>query len=145
MLSYAISLRITWEPAIQEAVKANTAQFNADQEIDQRPVVEAAIFKDLQSKLAPWGITADSVSILDFGFSQQYNDSIEKKVVAQQQAQQAQYDLQTAQLKAQANQVQTAALTDAILEQQAISKWDGHMPQVVSGGTGNIFGINLQH
>ncbi len=45
------------QPYIQEAVKANTALYNADEEITNRPQVEAAIFKDLQYKLAPWGIT----------------------------------------------------------------------------------------
>ena len=128
------------QPAIQEAVKANTAQYNADEEITNRPQVESAIFKDLQDKLASWGIIADSFSVLDFGFSSQYNAAIESKVVASQQAQQAQYDLQTAQLKAQ-QQVQAATLTPEYLELQMIQKWDGKTPLYVGNGANNIFGL----
>ncbi len=127
-------------PAIQEAVKANTAKYNADQEIENRPIVEQAITDELRSKLAPWGIVVDAFSIQNFGFSSQFNDAIEKKQVAQQQAQQAQYDLQTANLRAQANQAQQASLTDAILEQQAIQKWNGIMPTTVTAGA-TLFNI----
>lgn len=132
------------QPALQEAVKANTAKFNADQEITNRSTVEADIQADLVRKLEPWGISVDSLSILDFGFSSQYSAAIENKQVEQQNVQTAQYKLQQANLTAQANQVQDAALSSQILEQQAIAKWDGHMPNAVSGGTGTIFGINIQ-
>ena len=45
------------------------------------------------------------------------------------------------QLRNQANQVQQAALTPEILEQQAISKWNGTLPQYV--GQGSVFNIPL--
>jgi regulator of protease activity HflC (stomatin/prohibitin superfamily) len=131
------------QPALQEAVKANTAKFNADEEITNRATVESNIQTDLTKKLQPWGINVDSLSILDFGFSPQYSAAIENKQVEQQNVAAAQYKLQQAQLNAQANQAQDSSLSQQILEQQAISKWDGRMPQVVSG-TNQIFGINLQ-
>lgn len=131
------------QPALQEAVKANTAKFNADQEIVNRATVEADIQADLVKKLQPWGISVDSLSILDFGFSAQYDNAIEEKQVAQQQVQTAQYKLQQSQLTAQANQVQDSSLSQQILEQQAIAKWDGKMPQSV-GSSSTIFGIPLQ-
>ncbi len=49
--------------------------------------------------------------------------------------------IQRAQLDAQAQESLKSSLTDQILEQQAIAKWDGKMPQYV--GSGSIFNIPL--
>lgn len=132
------------DPILQETVKSVTSQYNATDLIDQRSKVQAQTLAALQSALSARGITVDNLSIVNFEFSPQFAQAIEDKQVQAQNVQAAQYKLQQAQLNAQANQVQQAALTPAILEQQAINKWDGKMPQAVSGGTGNIFGINLQ-
>jgi prohibitin 2 len=130
------------DPVLQESIKAVTAQYNAEELISQRPAVEKALQDKLTDKLTDRGITVDNVSIVNFNFSAAYDASIEAKQVAQQNAQKANYDLQTAQLNAQANQVQGAALTDQILEQQAIAKWNGVLPTTVAGGNqGSILSI----
>lgn len=131
------------DPVIQEAVKSVTSQYNASELIAQRPKVEAAVFSDLSSKLNARGITVDNASIVNFQFSEAFNQAIEQKQVAQQNAEKAQYDLQTAQLKAQAQQVQAATLTPEYLQLQAIEKWDGHMPSAAVGGS-NIFNIPIK-
>jgi regulator of protease activity HflC (stomatin/prohibitin superfamily) len=131
------------DPIVQETFKAITAQYNATDLIQERSKVQAETLDALTKAFDAKGITVDNLNIVDFQFSPQYSAAIENKQVEAQNVQTAQYKLQQAQLNAQANQVQDAALSPQILEQQAISKWDGKMPQVVSGGTGNIFGINL--
>lgn len=131
------------DPVIQEAVKATTAQYNAEELISQRPQVEAALSERLVGKLADRGITVDNVSIVNFEFSSSFDQAIEAKQVAQQQAQKAQYDLQTAQLKAQAQDVQAKTLTAQYLQLQAIEKWDGKMPTYMGVG-GSVFNIPLQ-
>lgn len=131
------------DPVLQESIKSVTSQYDAAELIEKRTAVEQALTDKLASKLTDRGITIDNVSIVNFDFSAAFNQSIEQKQVAQQNAQKAQYDLQTAQLNAQANQVQGAALTSQILEQQAIAKWNGVMPTTVSGGTGTILSIPL--
>lgn len=132
------------DPIIQNTVKAVTAEYNASDLIDSRAEVATKLNTQLVKQLSSRGITVTSTNIVNFDFSAQFNDAIEQKQVAQQNAQKAQYELQTAQTQAQANQVQDAALSPAILEQQAIAKWDGHMPNAVSGSSGTIFGINIQ-
>jgi regulator of protease activity HflC (stomatin/prohibitin superfamily) len=127
-------------PIVSEAVKSATAKYTAEQLLTERPAVTTAIENDLVAKLQPHGIVVDQFSVVNFAFSQQFTSAIEAKQAAQQQAEQAQFTLQKAQLDAQANQVQDAALTPAILEQQAISKWDGKMPTTVSGSA-SIFSI----
>lgn len=138
-------LTVVIDPILQETVKSVTSQYDATDLVDQRPAVEAKTLADLQAALTAKGITVDNFSIVNFSFSKEFSDAIEQKQVAAQQVQQAQYKLQQAQLNAQANQAQVAALTPAVLEQQAIQKWDGVMPKVVGGSS--IFNIpigNLQ-
>lgn len=131
------------DPILQETVKAVTAQYNATDLIDQRSQVEAQTLAQLSKALDDRGVTVDNFSIVDFQFSAAYSNAIENKQVEAQNVAAAQYKLQQAQLNAQANQAQDSALTPAILQQQAIAKWDGKMPNSV-GGNGTIFGINLQ-
>lgn len=131
------------DPIIQESVKSVTANYDAADLIAKRPEVETKLEAILIAKLGQRGITVDNVSIVNFQFSGQFNDAIEAKQVAQQNAQKAQYDLQTAQLKAQQQQAQAATLTPEYLQLQAIEKWDGKMPANSLQGGGTIFNIPL--
>jgi regulator of protease activity HflC (stomatin/prohibitin superfamily) len=128
------------DPILQETVKSVTAQYNATDLIDQRATVEAQTLTQLNKQLTDRGVTVDNFSIVNFQFSDAYTTAIENKQVEAQNVAAAQYKLQQANLNAQANAVQQAALTPQILEQQAIAKWDGKMPTTVSGG-GTIFSI----
>ena len=133
------------DPILQETVKAITSQYNATDLIDQRPKVEAQTLAALDKALSNKGFTVDNFSIVNFEFSKAFSDAIENKQVEAQNVQAAQYKLQQANLNAQANQVQDAALTPQILEQQAIQKWDGKLPNnTVAGGSGTIFSLPLQ-
>lgn len=133
---------VTIDPIIQEAVKSVTSQYNAAELISERPKVEQALNDRLISKLTDRGITVDNVSIVNFKFSTAFDAAIEQKQVSQQNAQKAQYDLQTAQLKAQAQDVQAKTLTPEYLQLQAIERWDGKMPAYL--GSGTVFNIPLQ-
>lgn len=125
------------DPIIQEAVKSITAGYNADELITNRPAVEKALNDRLTDKLTDRGITVDNVSIVNFQFSKSFDDAIEQKQVAQQNAQKATYDLQRAQQEAQAQDVQAKTLTPEYLQLQAIQKWDGKLPQTVAGNSTN--------
>lgn len=129
-------------PLVSEAVKSVTAQYTAAELLTKRPEVTSKISQIMLTKLQPRGILVDNLNITNFAFSPQFTQAIEAKQAAQQNAEKAQFDLQKAQLDAQANQVQQAALTDQILEQQAIAKWNGVLPGTVAGNS-TIFGIPL--
>jgi len=129
-------------PALSETVKSVTAQYTAAELLTKRADVTNAIEIAMIKKLQTRGIIVDQFSIVNFAFSPQFTQAIEGKQAAQQDAEKAQFTLQQAQLNAQANQVQTAALTDSILEQQAIAKWNGVLPGTVAG-QGSIFNIPL--
>lgn len=130
------------DPIIQEAVKSITAQYNAEELISKRSNVELALNDKLTSKLTNRGISVDNVSIVNFKFSAAFDAAIEQKQVAQQNAQKAAYDLQTAQQQAQSQDVKAKTLTPEYLQLQAIEKWNGVLPSTYSAnGNGTIFSI----
>ena len=129
------------DPAVQEAFKAVTAQYTASDLLTKRSEVKQKALSLLINRLNPKGVIVDDLSIVNFNFSDDFNKAIEAKQVAQQQAEQAQYHLEQAQKDAQAQAAQKDSLTTEILQQQAINKWDGHMPQYV--GSGSVFNIPL--
>ena len=135
-------------PAIQNIFKATTAQFTAEQLIDQREQVRATAEAALKTQLAQYHVLVLNFNIVSFNFSDQFNQAIEAKQVAQQQVEtakqllaKAQVDAQTAVAQAQGQADAQKALKDAgsltpeYLEFLAIQKWDGHLPSVVAGGT----------
>jgi regulator of protease activity HflC (stomatin/prohibitin superfamily) len=133
-------------PAISNSVKAVTAHYDAEDLIIDRDQVRDKIQSQITSELQPYRVVVDSVNITDFHFSDEFAQAIERKQIAQQRALQATYELQQARVLAQQRVVEAEAqsqaqkllqqtLTPELIQQQAIAKWDGHLPAVV-GGTG---------
>lgn len=85
------------EPAIQESVKAVTAQYTAEQLVTKRAEVKQQIQKaidnfihvTLKDKDVPTALKIANVAITDFEFSAEFNKAIELKVRAEQEALQA--------------------------------------------------------
>jgi regulator of protease activity HflC (stomatin/prohibitin superfamily) len=130
------------KPAISNSVKAITAHYNAEELITHRDRVRGEIEAQITSELKPFRLVVDSVNITDFHFSPEFAQAIEQKQVAQQRAQQAQYELQQAKVVAAQKIVEATAqaesqkllqqtITPEIIQQQAVAKWDGRLPQVV--------------
>ena len=131
-------------PSISNSVKAVTAHYNAEDLIIHRDQVRDQIQSQITSELKPYRVVVDSVNITDFHFSDQFAAAIERKQIAQQRALQATYELQQAKVLAQQRVVEAQAqsqaqsllqqtLTPELIQQQAIAKWDGHLPTVVGG------------
>lgn len=136
------------DPSIQEAVKATTSKFTAEELITKRELVSDEITKDLKDKLEPLGIFVSNISIVDFDFSQSFNQAIEAKVTAEQNAlaaknkleqvkYEAQQAIEEATGKAKALQIEGQALSQnpAVKELRAIEKWNGVLPQVTGSAT----------
>ncbi len=137
-------IRKVIRPAISNAVKAVTAHFNAQDLIVERDQVRNQIEGQIRTALSPFRVVVDAVNITDFHFSRQFAAAIEEKQVAQQRALQAEYELQKAKVVAQQKIVEATAqsqaqkllqstLTPELIQQEAVSKWNGHLPQVVGG------------
>ena len=132
------------DPSVQEAVKAVTAQFTAEELITRRAEVSTLIKETLTERLVPRNILVDEFNIVDFNFSEVFNLAIEAKQTAEQEALKAQRDLErikieaeqtvtAARAEAESQKLQRETITETILQLRAIEKWDGVLPQVTSG------------
>lgn len=140
-------------PAMQEAIKQATGQYDIQNMISNRDKVRDAAKNVLITKLAKYGVVVDEYTITDFSPSKKYMDSVEAKQISEQGAEKAKYDLEKVQTDAQQKvaiaQAEAAALkaqrdqiTDQLLqlrkienERAAIEKWDGALPQNMYANT----------
>lgn len=138
-------------PAIQEASKAITSQFSAEELITNRSVAGTKMKETLQEKVKEYGVAIDEFNIIDFDFSSEFNAAIEAKQTAQQQALKAEQDLERikveaeqkiteAQAEAEAYKLKSQQITDEMIRMTAVEKWDGKLPTVMTDGS-NILDI----
>ena len=138
-------------PAIQEAVKATTARFTAEELVTRREDVKKLIRELVEKQVHPFHIMVDELYITDFDFSRQFAEAIESKQVAEQQAGKARRDLDrikieaeqkvaTARAEADSLRMQRDAITPQLIQLRqvetqklAIEKWNGQMPSVILG------------
>ena len=73
-------------PAVQEVFKAVVAKYSAEQLITERSAVSKDIEDNLNKKLEPYGVQIQLFNIVNFDFSKSFNDAIEAKVTAEQEA-----------------------------------------------------------
>lgn len=131
-------------PAIQNTFKAVTAQFSAEELITKRDEVRMMAEEELTKQLEPYYIVVENFNIVNFDFSEEYQNAIEAKQVAQQQVEtskqklaQAEIDAQTviAQAQGQADAQKalkdTGALTEEYLQYLFLTKWNGVLPSVM--------------
>jgi prohibitin 1 len=131
-------------PAITEVLKAATPRKTAEQILTQREELKAVIDTAIKERLAVYGIQVSEVALVNASFSPQFAKAIESKQIAEQQAKQADYEAlkATKQAEAEVNRAKGQAesqrlmrqtLTPQLLQKQAIEKWNGNFPQVMSG------------
>ncbi len=131
-------------PAVQECVKAVTAQFTAEELITNRQNVSDLMSEQLKEKISSYGIEIQIFNIITFEFTEEYNAAIEAKQTAQQNALKAEQDLQRikveaeqtvaeAQAEAEAYRLKSEQITPEILLMSYIDKWDGRLPTVADG------------
>ncbi len=141
-------------PAVSEVLKAATAKKTAEQIITERNDLKNEIDEGLQARLSPYGLAIDNVSLIDFSFSEEFAKAIEAKQIAEQEAKRAVYlqekanreieiEVSRAKGQAEAQKVLRENLTPELLQKQAIDKWDGKFPEVMTGdGTLPFININ---
>lgn len=131
------------EPAIQEVFKSVVAKFSAEQLITERSVVSKEIEDALNKKLDAYGIQIQSFNIVNFNFSKSFNDAIEAKVTAEQNAlaeknklEQVKYEAEqkvvAAEAQAKAIEIQAKAIQNQwgaeYVKLKWIERWDGKLP-----------------
>ena len=142
-------------PAVNEVLKAITATYTAEQSVTNRALISDGLVKGLNEKLNNIGLYVTDVNIIDFDFSEAFITAIEEKQVAQQKLLKAETEKQTkiknaeadAEAKkikakgyAEANNKINDSLTDKVIQNKKIEKWNGELPKVQGDG-GTIIDI----
>lgn len=138
-------------PAVNEVLKAITATYTAEESVTNRALISDGLVEGLNEKLNDLGLYVTDVNIIDFDFSEAFITAIEEKQVAQQQLLKAETEKQTAitnaeaaaeavkikaDAEAEANKKISNSLTEQVIENKKIEKWNGELPRVQgSGGT----------
>lgn len=131
------------EPSIQETVKAVISKYTAEELVTKRSEISLDMNDTLDERIKGYGINSVAVSINNFDFSAAYNDAIEKKAVAEQEVETSKNQLEKAKIDAEkkkveaqgaadANALLEESLTDEIIMQKFIEKWNGELPKVTS-------------
>ncbi len=138
-------------PSTQEAVKAITARYTAEELVAKREEVRNSIKSFLVDRLGRHGLMVDEFSVTNFDFSKSFNDAIEAKTTAEQLKLKAERDLQRirveaeqkvaqAEAEAQALRLQKQEITPELIklreieaQRLAIEKWNGVLPNVTGG------------
>lgn len=148
--------KVVIEAQTKNTVKAILAKYAATSLVSSRAEVSTAIEKELESVLSKYNIEVVDTAIEDMQFSEEFNNSIEQKVIAEQNLerakteqeklnleveQEAQRKITEANGTAKANEILSNSITSMILEKNAIEKWNGKLPKVVGNDT-NVFDIS---
>jgi prohibitin 1 len=143
-------------PALNEVLKAATPKRTAEQILTQRADLKEEIDREIKERLAVYGIHVSEVSLVNVAFSREFAKAIEAKQIAEQQAKQAEYEalkaakqaqaeINRAKGQAEAQRLMRQTLTPELLQKQAIEKWNGQFPEVMTGnGTMPFININPQ-
>lgn len=136
-------------PIVRETVKSLSSQYTAEELVTKRTDFSDKLDSLLTDRFAEKSAIFERVNVTNFQFSKSFNDAIEAKVTAQQNAQAAQNKLE--QVKAEAQQTIETAKADAeaiaiqakavnaqggadYVKLKWIEKWNGQMPVTQLGG-----------
>lgn len=135
------------QPAVQEVFKSVVAKYSAEQLITERSKVSKDIEDTLNKRLENYGIQIQLFNIVNFDFSKSFNDAIEAKVTAEQNAlaeknklEQVKYEAEqkvvAAEAQAKAIEIQAKAIQNQwgaeYVNLKWIEKWDGKLPVTVA-------------
>lgn len=121
---------------VQEAVKSSASKYNASELITKRDDFKAAVKDSLSAKM-PNIVIIDTVSITNIKFSDSFNQAVEAKVTAEQNALQAKANLEQKKYEADAITAAATAIEHAggagYIQLKWIEKWNGVLPTTQTG------------
>lgn len=148
------------DPQVQEAFKAVSARYTAQELITERAQVKKEVLQNLQDRLEKNGrYNIQDIAITNFTFSAEFNKAIEAVQIANQRVAQARQELETVKVQAEkevaaangaaeAQRLQQQSLTPELLRKmelenqaKAIEKWNGVQPTTVAGDSGLLFNV----
>lgn len=137
-------------PAVHEVLKQATAKKALIEVLSKRDEVKKEIDDTLFERMAKYGVVIKDVNIVNLTFSEEFSKSVERKMMAEQEAKQAEYLaekanneakalINTARGQKEAQALLTTSLTPMIIQKLAVEKWDGSLPKVMGGNGATPF------
>ena len=138
--------------ATQRSIEEVTTKYNVMEVLgEERNTIYTEIENSLKERLAAEGVDLKFITIKDTDAGEAIENAIAKEAVAKKEVETAMQNQEKAKIEAEtklieaegeakANAVKTKALTDEVLIEMWISKWNGQMP-TVSGSDSNIIDI----
>ncbi len=141
---------VVLEPSIEESIKAVTSRYTAEELITNRSEVSDKCVEELSKKVERYGLKINDLNITNFSFSDEYDKAIEEKQIAEQKVLTAKKELEKEKIEAEkkivkaeaekkANELKESSLTDNIIKEKFIEKWNGELPKV--SGSNNIMDV----
>ncbi|GHT66884.1 hypothetical protein FACS189452_03560 [Bacteroidia bacterium] len=121
-------------PTLSEKINAVIAEYPIEKFVEKRAEISNRIRSSFTIQVDGSGIQVKSLLITNHDFSGEFNKAIEDKKIAEQGAQAAKFTLERMKLEAEAQKIKQASLSNMVLQEMAINKWDGHLPTYFSGG-----------
>lgn len=121
-----------------------------DAHLSKKDEINAKLLKVFNERSEKYGVTFEEITIMDTRPSAEVSQAIEKRQKIAQELEQQKLKLEKSEIRKKeaeidaerkfieaegekkANEARTSGLTDAVLKQQAIEKWNGQLPQVTS-------------
>ncbi len=154
--SYGLSYeKLVIEPVLLGVLKNELGQWEAAKLVEGREKSEQAIEQKMREELALNDILVSRFTLEDIGFSNEFEASIERKVVESQNAlaqkhvtaqeeEKARQAVIRAEAEGKAIKLRADAVSKAptVLMMEAINKWDGKLP-VVAGDTRHLIDLKF--
>ena len=135
-------------PVVEGTIKDVIGKWNAQDLVANRETATIDILKKLQSQLEPRYINVTGFQITDINYSGGFERAIESKVTAEQEAlkaknrtvqiqEEAKQKIISAEAEAKSMAIRANALSQnkALVEYEAVQKWDGKLPQYMMGNS----------
>lgn len=120
-------------PTLSEKVNAIIAEYPIEAFVEKRAEISNRINTTFANQVSGNGVLVKTLLITNHDFSDEFNKAIEDKKIAEQGSLAAKFTLERMKLEAEAQKIKQASLSDMVLQEMAINKWDGKMPQYFSG------------
>ena len=131
-------------PVIKDITYQVTAQYTAGDILPKQRELGNRILAALKERMNQEYIDIVDLQIVDVDFKPEYNAALEAKQIAEQNAikdkqvaaqdlERKKIELETTRIEAERQRLLQTSLTQQLLQKQWIEKWDGKLPQYMSG------------
>jgi regulator of protease activity HflC (stomatin/prohibitin superfamily) len=149
------------QPTMQEAIKSSTAKYTAEELITKRELVKQWIKLQVSEKLNPIWIRVEDINITNFAFSPEFDQAVNQKVKAEQEAltqknkleqvkYEAQQTIEKAKAQAESIRIQAQSISAQGWDQyvklkliDAWASWWAKVPTYMSSGNWENFLLNI--